>query len=129
MDYENKDIKPFSLKGLETRAFVKKVIDGDSLQCVFEFPPGNLHRFSCRLANINAPEIRGVKDKTARAKGVESKNALISKIGRKFVSLKCLGEDKYRRLLVSINTEDENQNINQWLIDQNYATEYQPRKR
>ena len=54
--------------------------------------------------------------------GLKVRDLLREKILDKVVTLKCGELDKYGRLLIDITYENEN--INKWLIDNNYAYEY-----
>ena len=62
------------------------------------------------------------RNKLEKKFGYEVRDKLRGKILNKVVKVKCGEFDKYGRLLTEIYFEDEN--VNQWLIDSNYAFEY-----
>ena len=73
------------------------------------------------MINVDTPELRtkNLKEKQY-AKVVRDK--LREKILQNIVTVQCKDFDKYGRLLVEIFYE--NTNINQWLIDNEYAKQY-----
>ena len=114
----------FSFEGRKCEGKVVDVYDGDTVKIVFPLSdkePERLYRWNCRLSNVDTPEIRtkNLKEK-AYAKVVRDK--LREKILQNIVTVECKDFDKYGRLLVDIFYE--NININQWLIDNEYAKQY-----
>ena len=83
--------------------------------------PERLYKWNCRLINVDTPEIR-TKNLKEKAYAKEVRNHLRNKILNKIVSVNCKDFDKYGRLLVEILYENEN--INTWLIENNYAKKY-----
>ena len=114
----------FSFEGRKCEGKVVDVYDGDTVKIVFPLSdkePERLYRWNCRLINVDTPEIRtkNLKEKEY-AKLVRDK--LREKILQNIVTVQCKDFDKYGRLLVEIFYEDTN--INQWLIDNQYAKQY-----
>lgn len=86
-----------------------------------------LYKWNCRLSGIDTPEIR-TKNLKEKKLGLEVRNILRDKILNNTLIVKCGTFDKYGRLLVTLfDTQENLQNnnsINQWLIDNKYANEY-----
>ena len=101
-------------------AKVISVYDGDTIKALFPLN-GVMYKWNCRLAGIDTPEIR-TRNLKEKQYGYEVRDILRSKILNKIVVLKCGELDKYGRLLVSIELDDCN--INNWLIENNYAFAY-----
>ena len=106
--------------GKVLEAKVISVYDGDSIKVIFPLN-GVLYRWSCRLNGVDTPEIR-TRNLKEKEMGYKVRDFLREKILNKVVTLNCGELDKYGRLLVDINYESEN--INQWLITNGYAYEY-----
>ena len=62
---KEKKIERFSLEGLQTKAKVVYVYDGDTLDVAF-YRNNELLRFKCRLDDVDAPELRGENRKLVR---------------------------------------------------------------
>lgn len=101
---------------------VIKVYDGDSITIASK-PYANypVYRFSIRLNGIDTPELR-TSNENEKKHGIIARDALKEKILDKTVTLKNVDSEKYGRLLADIYLGDEN--ICQWMIDQNYAIRY-----
>uniref|UniRef100_A0A6C0FAZ2 TNase-like domain-containing protein n=1 Tax=viral metagenome TaxID=1070528 RepID=A0A6C0FAZ2_9ZZZZ len=101
---------------------VIKVYDGDSITIAakpYENYP--IYRFSVRLNGIDTPELR-TSNENEKAHAKIARDALHDKIYDKIVELKNVESEKYGRLLADIYLGDEN--INEWLINQNFAVKY-----
>jgi len=123
MDWNNVTDAPLFSKCLDNKTVEAKIIsvyDGDTVKAIFPLN-GVMYKWNCRLSGIDAPEIR-TSDRLQKKFGYEVRDHLRSKILNKVVTLKCQDLDKYGRLLTEIWFEQ--QNINQWLIDSNYAFAY-----
>ena len=102
-------------------AFVTSVYDGDTITCDIDCGFGILKRKQkIRLYGINTPEVRG----ESKEKGIVSRDKLREKILDKKVIIKTIKDKKgkYGRWLGIVFIE--NQNINEWLIDNNLAKKY-----
>ena len=101
---------------------VIKVYDGDSITIAAK-PYANypVYRFSIRLNGIDTPELR-TSNENEKKHGIIARDALKEKILDKIVTLKNVDSEKYGRLLADIYLGDEN--ICQWMIEQNYAIRY-----
>lgn len=113
-------IKLFSLENKCFNAKVVSIYDGDTVKVVFKIF-GEFFKFNCRLINIDTPEIR-CKCKIQKKYGYVVRDKLREKILNKVVKINCHEFDKYGRLLIEIIYD--NSNINQWMIDYNYAFQY-----
>ena len=127
IDWNNIDdkIKQLSLENEEKIGKVVSVYDGDTIKIVF--PLNNkLYKWNCRLGRVDTPELR-TKNLIEKKYGYIVRDKLREKILNKVVKIKCGDFDKYGRLLGEIFIENDNKeevSINQWLIDNNYAFEY-----
>ena len=119
------DAPMFSLNGLECNAKIVSCYDGDTVHALLEVF-GTIHKFRCRLANIDTPEIR-TKNENEKKQGVCARDILSSMILNKIVRLKCYEFEKYGRLLIDVYLPVEGQNdvhINEWMVTNGYAHVY-----
>jgi endonuclease YncB( thermonuclease family) len=102
---------------------VIKVYDGDTITIASVLPNTTepIYRFSIRLNGIDTPEIRG-KTQEEKELAIQVRDALADKIYGKMVELRNVGNEKYGRVLADIYLDGEN--INQWLVDENFAVAY-----
>lgn len=102
---------------------VIKVYDGDTVTIASVLPNTTepIYRFSIRLNGIDTPEIRG-KTQEEKELAIQVRDALAEKIYGKMVELRNVGNEKYGRVLAEIYLDGEN--INQWLVDENFAVAY-----
>jgi len=102
---------------------VIKVYDGDTITIASVLPNTTepIYRFSIRLNGIDTPEIRG-KTQEEKELAIQVRDALTEKIYGKMVELRNVGNEKYGRVLAEIYLDGEN--INQWLVDENFAVAY-----
>ena len=119
---EVNDAPIFSLKGLEIKAKVISVYDGDTIKCVFPLKD-TLYKWNCRLSGVDTPEIR-TRNKIEKKFGYIVRDSLREKILNKVVKLKCGEFDKYGRLLTELMCDGDDCTINSWLIQKDYAFEY-----
>jgi len=80
-----------------------------------------IYRFNVRLNGIDTPEIKS-KNQVTKALAIKARDALRELIAEKIVHLTNVSTDKYGRLLADVHFEHIH--VNQWLIDQHYATPY-----
>jgi len=113
-------IKEFTFKGEEKLAKCVSVYDGDTVRVVFPIYK-TLYKWNCRLNRIDTPELR-TNNVLEQSFGYEVRDKIRERILGKMVKIKCDEFDKYGRLLAEIYYEGES--INQWLIDNKYAFEY-----
>jgi len=119
-DLVDNSVKELSLDGELKLAKVVSVYDGDTIRIVF--PLNNkLYKWNCRLCRIDTPELR-TKNILEKKYGFQVRDKLRERILNKLVNIKCGKFDKYGRLLIEIYLQEES--INQWLIDNKYAFEY-----
>lgn len=95
-----KDVREFSLDGLETDGRVVSCYDGDSLKIVFS-NEGSIFQWNCRLFGIDTPELR-TRDLDEKAAAIKARNFLSELVLGKVVIVKCHEFDKYGRVLVSV---------------------------
>ena len=102
---------------------VIKCYDGDSITVATVLPgSAQVYRFSVRLTGIDTPEMRSKNENEKwAAKFVQQKLEYL--LLDKFVSLKDVQWDKYGRLLANVFLDEVN--INEWLLDNNYAVPYE----
>ena len=118
---EWKDTIPFvvPIKG----GRVIKVYDGDTITIASHLPYNDspLFRFSVRLNGIDTPEIKGKNENEKKVASL-ARDALRDKIMQKDVKLMGVQSEKYGRVLATVYFNNEN--INQWMINEHYAVEY-----
>lgn len=119
-DDVNDSFKELSLENEEKLGKVVSVYDGDTIKIVFPLHD-RLYKWNCRLGRVDTPELR-TRNELEKKFGYEVRDKLREKILNKLVNVKCGDFDKYGRLLTEIFIEDEC--VNQWLIDNEYAFEY-----
>ena len=126
-DLENcttKNTNAFSFNEKEFLGKCISVYDGDTITIAIKpFETEEIYKYNIRLSGIDTPEIR-TKNLDEKKKGLEIRDLLREKILNKFIIIKCGKFDKYGRLLGDIYTEDKSIHINQLLIDNGYAYEY-----
>ena len=99
-----------------------KVIDGDTVDVDIDLGFGVwLKKERVRVNGIDTPEIRG-KTPEEKELAIHVRDELYSKIYGKMVTLKNVDTEKYGRMLADVYLDDEN--INEWLIDNEYAVRY-----
>ena len=127
--------KALSLNGINTKAEVLSVYDGDTFTGGIEFLD-SFYKFSFRISKIDTPEIR-----TDYENAIKSRNRFLQLIGvdidldskktKKeikrllidiFVDIECKEFDKYGRVLC--NVYKDNIDLGQTLIDENFACVY-----
>lgn len=112
-----KDFQLYQYQGMVT-----EVYDGDT--CTIKFDLGFKVNFTekVRLLGINAPEMRG----TDKAKGIISRDRLREKVLNKTIYIETQKDEKekYGRYLGIIylkNDTGEFENVNDWMVRENYA--------
>lgn len=105
-------------------ASVLKVIDGDTIEVDFDLGFGVwLRNQRIRLDGIDTPESR-TSDKEEKVRGLISKEKLKEILGKDIqITTKIDPNEKYGRILGVLVNKD-GINVNQWLIDNNYAVKY-----
>lgn len=102
---------------------VIKVYDGDTITIASKlpYPTSPLYRLSVRLNGIDTPEIKGkTEDEKNSAKRV--RDALSTLILHQQVQLQNIQSEKYGRILADVYYNGIH--INEWMIQQRYATRY-----
>ena len=102
---------------------VIKVYDGDTFTVASklvnnEFP---IYRFSVRLRNVDAPEIRG-GSLHEKELALESRDALHQLLFGRIVRLKNISTEKYGRILADVYIDELH--VNKWLLANGYAVPY-----
>ena len=108
------------LKGKTVEGKVVSVYDGDTVKIIFPLN-GVMYKWNCRLTGVDTPELR-TSNKKEKAFGYVVRDLLREKILNKVVQVECDDLDKYGRLLTVIYMDGVN--VNQWLIDNDYAFAY-----
>ena len=118
------NIPRFSLNGRTFTAKCVKVYDADTIHVVFSLS-GQLHRFICRLAHIDAAELKSTGEENRVA--IEGRDYLRDLILNQLIIIECGKFDKYGRVLVTITFNNEN--VNDLLVSKNYAYKYNGREK
>ena len=108
---------------MQLKGFVKRVIDGDTVDVLIDLPLDVYKLERVRLLGINAPEVTTVE-------GLNSKKHLIDLINNKEVLViikESAIRDKYGRLLAYITCDSIN--VNNYMLDKGYAVCYQNQKK
>jgi micrococcal nuclease len=105
---------------------VVKVYDADTITVANRISVGGeqsdeIYRFHVRLDGIDSPEIKS-KNPTTKALAKKSRDVLTEMIFGKIVELRNVRLEKYGRLLADVYLG--NLHLNQWLIDNKYAVQY-----
>ena len=103
---------------------VIKVYDGDTITIAARVPKlknRKIYKFNIRLNRIDTPEIRS-QNPLEKELAIKIRDKLSEKIMNKMINVKILKTDKYGRYLAEIFYKKEN--INNWLLNNNYASEY-----
>lgn len=110
------------VNGTTVTARVVSVYDGDTIKVVF--PLNDIfYKWNCRLIGVDTPELR-TKNTLEKEHGYLVRDKLREKINDQIVQLKCEDLDKYGRLLVTVLCDEGQCNINEWLIQNDYAFAY-----
>ena len=108
----------------EYRAHVASVYDGDTITVNVDLGFHIQHKIKVRLANIDAPEIRGAE----REEGIQSRDALRRLIEGAPVRVKTFRDrtGKYGRYIANVYTDDHGELcVNEWMVANGYAEPYQ----
>jgi micrococcal nuclease len=119
-----KNTDKFSFDGQRFLCKCIKVYDGDTVTVAFKpfSHTERIYKYSIRLSGIDTPEIRTINPQE-KIEGIKIRDLLSDRILNKFMYIECGGFDKYGRLLGHLFDED-NDNINEWLIKEGYAYNY-----
>ena len=108
------------------KAHVTYVYDGDTITCDIDCGFGlKMIKTKIRLYGINTPEIRGEESEI----GIQVRDILRKKIHGKNILLQTIKDKKgkYGRYLGILHLEEDGKyiNINDWLLENNYAVKYE----
>ena len=136
------DIALFSLNNRNINAECVHVIDGDTIECVFDPFTCNhwwqrliytwcrmkkMWRYKIRLTGIDTPEMHS-QNNDERVKANMARDVVIQRILHHRVRLECGKWDKYGRLLANIHYRSNIFcawiNLNQQLVDEGHAVSY-----
>jgi endonuclease YncB( thermonuclease family) len=145
------EIAEFSLKGIKTLGKMVECYDGDTCKIVL-IVNNALNKFTCRLNNVDAPEMKPPLNKQNRlleiAMACKCRNRLLqlatncfdkcdincqykkTEINKflhsnsKLIAVECLEFDKYGRLLVNLYDERNNDSYNDILISEKLVKQY-----
>lgn len=149
MNIISDDLELYSLNNFVTLGKVVEIYDGDTCKIVLNVN-GTLHKYNCRLNQIDTPEMKPLLTKPNRANEIinayRARNRLtqlvtncnceIDKIitntewqelinkNKKIIKVRCHEFDKYGRLLVTLYEESSKESVNQTLINELFAYEY-----
>lgn len=119
----------FNSNGAYCRAFVTRVVDGDTFVCNIENPAWNTGplQFKVRLAVADTPETYRPKDEEERAAGQRATDYVRSLIERKHVEMQLCGVGNFGRPLVKVRCVDGDcviEDLDTHLIENGYAEAY-----
>ena len=120
LESADKKVPKFSLAGLETKAKIVKVYDGDTIWAVFEYA-GKISRFNCRMNGYNSAEMR-TDDPAEKESAVKSKEALAELVLDKIVDLHLGDFDKYGRPLVQVYSGGVD--VNKYMVENGFGKKY-----
>ncbi len=117
-----KNTKPF-IPPLK-QGIVIKVYDGDTITIASKLPfqDSPMYRWSVRLNRIDTPEMKS-KDPALKQIAQKAQQVLSDQILGKTIQLEKVGTEKFGRVLADIIFEGNN--LNDWMIEQKLAYEYQ----
>ena len=118
---ELENVKEFNLKGLKTFARFTKIYDGDTLKAIFPFN-GVLYKWTCRLTNLDTPEIR-TKSKKEKELAIKARDYLRNIVLGQKLMVECHEFDKYGRLLITIYDQNS-ENVSEILIKNGFGRSY-----
>lgn len=102
---------------------VQKVIDGDTIDVLFDVGFNMFREERIRLAGIDTPETAS-KDKREKSMGIEAKVFVAEWLrGKKNLRAKTTKDDKYGRILAHIYDE-EGKCLNEEIVAKGYAWRY-----
>ena len=125
----DKTVSLFSLAGRCFDAKIVDVHDGDTVT-VAMFVNGQLNTYQCRLSGIDAPELRPRRDVVGRdviiANAQASRDYLSSLVPEdRMVVVKVSDEkEKYGRLLVTLYSRTQQQDLNTMMLESGHAQKY-----
>ena len=108
------------------KAHVTYVYDGDTITCDVDCGFGlKMIKTKIRLYGIDTPELRGEESEL----GIHVRDILREKINNKDILLQTIKDKKgkYGRYLGILHLKEDGKyiNINDWLIENNYAVKYE----
>ena len=114
-------IDELSFKGEVKYGKVVSVYDCDKFKIVFLLN-GKLYKWHCRLNNVDTPQLKAFND-PEKELAYYIRHQIKEKILNQIVKIKCGEFDENGRILVEIYI-NEKENLNQWLVDNKMAFEY-----
>lgn len=100
-------------------AVVRRIVDGDTIDVIVDLGFGVYTNQRLRFARINAPETRG----KTKQEGVLAAEELKMKLAIGMtVVIKTSKRGKYGRYLAEIYHSVSGENINDWMVENGYAT-------
>jgi len=123
---EAKKTPRFTLAGYVGPALCEEVYDGDTPHLAFKPWPeiDRAFRWTCRMARIQAPEIRGATP-LERQLAVEARDYLSTLILDKHLWIRVTAMDKYGRPVVEIYGHDDAEiSINDAMVRSGHAVTY-----
>lgn len=119
------DLALDTMNGQKKWARVVDIYDGDTCTIVY-YEGRTPHKKKFRLYGIDTPELKVGKNVPNRdkikKKGLEARDALRANILNKVVTIHFRKEEKYGRSMGTIFCGGIN--MNQWMVESGYATEY-----
>lgn len=98
---------------------IKKVIDGDTIDVLLDLGFSTFRLVRCRLARINAPEL---KTTTTKQQAEMAKSKLTAFLSGKKIVVESLKVDCYGRSVSEVWGDDIN--VSDWLLDNKLVEKY-----
>lgn len=122
LEFDLNNAKSFIFENYDTIARVYKVYDGDTISILFKYKEEFI-KDSCRLYGIDTPEISRTTD-AEKELGYKARDYLKTLILDKIIRVEFIDFDKYGRPLINIYSIEDNVNIVDLLIDNEYGRAY-----
>uniref|UniRef100_A0A6C0KTN4 TNase-like domain-containing protein n=1 Tax=viral metagenome TaxID=1070528 RepID=A0A6C0KTN4_9ZZZZ len=129
-DATDRNTPTVSFENMKKKIKVLRVIDGDTIDiALYHEDTQKIFKYRIRLYGIDTPEKRPLKSDPHRDKEIEAakkaSEAMQQKVdeNKQIMYLLFYTPDKYGRLLGTLY-DKKGVDINRWMIEQGYATEY-----
>jgi endonuclease YncB( thermonuclease family) len=101
---------------------IVKIYDGDTITIGTKIK-GIYYKFSVRLPRVDTPELKS-KDIIEKQAGELVRDKVYENFMNKIVELKNIDYDKFGRILAEVIILDKNINLSDWILKNNYGTNY-----
>jgi len=118
-----------SYENIKQMVKIMRVVDGDTVDIAMANAHGEIYKYRIRLYGIDTPEKKPLKSNPEREQEIiaakAASQAMQDKLNENqlYVTVQLYKPDKYGRLLGTFYDRD-GKDINQWMVEQGYATPY-----